>query len=75
MGKTEAYVIFDGPMKGIYRKWAIAKQHIIGKNVRHKCYMTMKEAEQALYGSYKEDYNNKRSPKISNNGIKKEDVN
>ncbi|KAK2406997.1 hypothetical protein QL285_042661 [Trifolium repens] len=54
MGKFEAYVIFDGPMKGIYRKWAIAKQHIIGKNVRHKGYKTMKEAEQALYGAYKE---------------------
>jgi len=54
MEKFEAYVIFDGPMKGIYRKWAIAKQHIIGKNVRHKGYKTMKEAEQALYGSYKE---------------------
>ncbi|CAJ2676540.1 unnamed protein product [Trifolium pratense] len=54
MGKFEAYVIFDGPMKGIYRKWAIAKQHIIGKNVRHKGYKTIKEAEQALYGPYKE---------------------
>jgi len=54
MGKFEAYVIFDGPMKGIYRKWAIVKQHIIGNNVRHKGYKTMKEAEQALYGSYKE---------------------
>jgi hypothetical protein len=54
MGKFEAYVIFGGPMKGIYRKWAIAKQHIIDKNVRHKGYKTMKEAEQALYGSYKE---------------------
>ncbi|KAK2354186.1 hypothetical protein QL285_091736 [Trifolium repens] len=54
MGKFEAYVIFDGPMKGIYRKWAIAKQHIIGKNVCHKGYKTMKEAEQALYGAYKE---------------------
>ncbi|WJX40448.1 hypothetical protein P8452_27919 [Trifolium repens] len=54
MGKFEAYVIFDGPMKEIYRKWAIAKQHIIGKNVRHKGYKTMKEAEQALYGAYKE---------------------
>ena len=54
MGKFEAYVIFDGPMKGIYRKWAIAKQHIIDKNVRHKGYKTMKEAEQALYGAYKE---------------------
>jgi len=53
-GKFEAYVIFDGPMKGIYRKWAIAKQHIIGKNVRHKGYKTIKEAEQALYGPYKE---------------------
>jgi len=54
MGKFEAYVIFDGPMEDIYRKWAIAKQHIIGKNVFHKGYKTMKEAEQALYDSYKE---------------------
>jgi len=54
MGKFEAYVIFDCPMRGIYRKYAIAKQHIIDKNVRHKGYKTMKEAEQALYGSYKE---------------------
>ncbi|MCI45799.1 transcriptional activator, partial [Trifolium medium] len=53
MGKLAAYVIFDGLMKGIYRKWAIAKQHVIGKNVRHKGYKTMKEAEHALYGSYK----------------------
>lgn len=45
MGMFEAYVIFDGPMKGIYRKWAIAKQHIIDNKVRHKGYKTMKEAE------------------------------
>jgi len=67
MGNFKAYVIFDRPMKGIYRKWAIAKQHIIGKNVCHKGYETMKEAEQALYGSYKEvtiAKNLQRSPTI-----------
>jgi hypothetical protein len=54
MGKYEAYVIFDGPFKGIYRSWAIAKQHITGKNVRNIGYKTMEEAKLALYGSYKE---------------------
>ncbi|KAK2381926.1 hypothetical protein QL285_069493 [Trifolium repens] len=54
MGKYAAYVIFEGPFKGIYRSWAIAKQHVIGKNIRHKGYKTMEEAEIALYGSYRE---------------------
>ncbi|MCH92005.1 hypothetical protein A2U01_0012937, partial [Trifolium medium] len=53
-GQYEAYVIFDGPMRGIYTKWSIAKQHVIGKNVRHKGYKTMEEAQRALYGAYKE---------------------
>jgi hypothetical protein len=54
MGKYAAYVIFEGPFKGIYRSWAIAKQHVTGKNIRHKGYKTMEEAEIALYGSYRE---------------------
>ncbi|CAJ2630647.1 unnamed protein product [Trifolium pratense] len=43
MGKFEAYVIFDGPMKGIYRKWAIAKQHIIEKMYATKATKPLKK--------------------------------
>ncbi|KAK2383328.1 hypothetical protein QL285_070791 [Trifolium repens] len=41
MGKYAAYFIFEGPFKGIYRSWEIAKQHVTGKNIRHKGYKTI----------------------------------
>jgi hypothetical protein len=53
LGKN-VYVIFDGPMKGIYSNWAIAKLHIDGKNVRHKAYPTMEKAKAAYNSAYKE---------------------
>ena len=52
--EKKVYVIFDGPMKGIYNNWAIASLHINGKNVRHKAYPTMEEAKEAYKASYKE---------------------
>jgi hypothetical protein len=52
--EKKVYVIFDGPMKGIYNNWAIASLHINGKNVRHKAYPTMEKAKEAYKASYKE---------------------
>lgn len=52
--EKNVYVIFDGPMKGIYNNWAIASLHINGKNVRHKAYPTMEKAKEAYKASYKE---------------------
>lgn len=51
---SKSYVIFDGPMKGVYSKWSIAKQHIVGHNVRHKSYKTLEEAKKAFDGAYRE---------------------
>jgi hypothetical protein len=41
-------------MKGVYQQWAIAKQHIDGKNVRHKAYPTLEEAKITYIVVYKE---------------------
>ncbi|GER38010.1 transactivator/viroplasmin protein [Striga asiatica] len=49
----KAYVIFDGPMKGVYQNWSIAKLHIIGKPVRHKSYPSIEEAKEAYQKVYK----------------------
>jgi hypothetical protein len=70
LGKN-VYVIFDGPMKGIYQKWAIAKLHINGKNVRHKAYPTMEQAKAAYNAAYKEITNSVNIQKPANIEIKK----
>ncbi|GER46927.1 enzymatic polyprotein [Striga asiatica] len=48
----EAYVIFDGPTKGVYKNWNIAKLHIIGKPVRHQKYPTYEDALKAYKKAY-----------------------
>ncbi|GER43587.1 transactivator/viroplasmin protein [Striga asiatica] len=48
----EAYVIFDGPMKGVYKNWNIAKLHIVGKPVRHQKYPTHEDALKAYKKAY-----------------------
>ena len=53
-GKKKAYVIFDGPMKGIYQNWETTKLHTNGKNVRYKGYETLEEAKTAYNAVYKE---------------------
>jgi hypothetical protein len=53
-GKKKAYVIFDGPMKGICHNWETTKLHVNGKNVRYKGYMTLEEAKAAYNAVYKE---------------------
>ncbi|PWA56316.1 Enzymatic polyprotein [Artemisia annua] len=53
IGKQKWYVIFNGPLKGIYSNWALASPHIIGKSVSHKSYTSQEEAKQALKESYK----------------------
>ncbi|GER44703.1 transactivator/viroplasmin protein, partial [Striga asiatica] len=48
----EAYVIFDGLMKGVYKNWNIAKLHIIGKPVRRQKYPTYEDALKAYKRAY-----------------------
>ncbi|GKC34260.1 enzymatic polyprotein [Tanacetum coccineum] len=52
-GKPKWYVIFNGPLRGIYTDWATASTHIIGKSVSHKSYLTKEATEKALIQSYK----------------------
>nr|AEE01493.1 translational transactivator [Blueberry red ringspot virus] len=64
--KKEYYVIFNGPMKGIYDEWHKAAPHIQGKaNIIHKKYPTIDEAKKALGGSYAAITNAPASPKDS----------
>lgn len=70
LGKR-VYVIFDGPMAGIYQKWAISKTFIEGKKVRHKSYSTMEEAKAAFSAAYKEVTMAKNIQESSNMKTKK----
>lgn len=45
---TKAYCIFDGPFRGVYRKWAIVNQHVMGKNILYKGYSSFEEVDQAF---------------------------
>lgn len=64
--KKEYYVIFNGPMKGIYDEWHKAAQHIHGQpSIIHKKYPTIEEAKKALGGSYAAITNAPASPKNS----------
>ena len=42
------YVIFNGPMRGIYDEWHKASQFITGRNITHKSYGNLEDAKQAL---------------------------
>ena len=42
------YVIFKGPMRGIYDEWHKASQFITGRNITHKSYGNLEDAKQAL---------------------------
>jgi hypothetical protein len=51
--QKEYYVIFNGPMKGVYDDWHKAAPHIQGKsNIIHKKYPNIEEAKKALNGGY-----------------------
>nr|KAJ0191945.1 hypothetical protein LSAT_V11C800398640 [Lactuca sativa] len=47
------YVIFNGENKGIYNDWGITNSYILGKNVIHKSYKTINEAEAVYNEAYK----------------------
>ncbi|CAL1371114.1 unnamed protein product [Linum trigynum] len=51
--KGKWYVIYDGPFRGLYNKWAIVSHHVTGYNIKHQSFSTKEEAEQALRESYK----------------------
>ncbi|PKI61428.1 hypothetical protein CRG98_018175 [Punica granatum] len=43
------YVIFNGPMRGIYDEWHKVSCHVQGKpNITHKSYKTLAQAQEAL---------------------------
>nr|GEY48725.1 hypothetical protein [Tanacetum cinerariifolium] len=47
-GKPTWYVIFNGPLRGIYTDWETASTHIIGNCVSPKSYLTKEAVEKAL---------------------------
>uniref|UniRef100_A0A151UDX1 Enzymatic polyprotein n=1 Tax=Cajanus cajan TaxID=3821 RepID=A0A151UDX1_CAJCA len=51
--KGKCYVIFDGPNKGVYRDWNIARSYINGYNVTHQSFPTIEKAKEAFKNAYK----------------------
>nr|QCH00492.1 translation transactivator [Soybean chlorotic mottle virus] len=52
--KKKAYVIFDGPWKGIYQDWHIVKSKVNAQPYKYKGYNSLEEAKLAYKQAYAE---------------------